>query len=70
MDVVLFSTNCPKCKVLKQKLEKKGIVFTEELDVNTMLELGIKQAPMLRVDDVLMDFQQSVKWVNAQEGQQ
>lgn len=64
--ITLFSTNCPKCKVLTMKLDKKGINYTKVEDVNTMLAKGIKTAPYLEVDNELMDFTQAVAWVNAQ----
>lgn len=64
--ITLFSTNCPKCKVLTMKLDKKGINYTKVEDVNTMLAKGIKAAPYLEVDNELMDFTQAVAWVNAQ----
>ena len=64
--ITLFSTNCPKCKVLTMKLDKKGINYTKVEDVDTMLAKGIKTAPYLEVDGELMDFTQAVAWVNAQ----
>ena len=64
--IILYTTHCPKCKVLTMKLDKKGINYTEVEDVNTMLAKGIKTAPYLEVDNELMDFTQAVAWVNAQ----
>lgn len=64
--ITLFSTNCPKCKVLTMKLDKKGINYTKVEDVDTMLAKGIKTAPYLEVDGELMDFTQAVAWINAQ----
>ena len=64
--ITLFSTNCPKCKVLTMKLDKKGINYTKVEHVDTMLAKGIKTAPYLEVDNELMDFTQAVAWVNAQ----
>lgn len=64
--ITLFSTNCPKCKVLTMKLDKKGINYTKVEDVDVMLAKGIKAAPYLEVDNELMDFTQAVAWVNAQ----
>lgn len=64
--IILFSTNCPKCKVLTMKLDKKGINYTKVEDVDVMLAKGIKTAPYLEVDNELMDFTQAVAWVNAQ----
>nr|DAL08538.1 MAG TPA_asm: Protein of unknown function (DUF1462) [Caudoviricetes sp.] len=64
--IILYTTHCPKCKVLTMKLDKKGLNYTEVEDVNTMLTKGIKTAPYLEVDNELMDFTQAVAWVNAQ----
>lgn len=62
--VVLYSTGCPKCNILKKKLAAKNIYYTEINDVDEMLKLGIKEVPVLAVNDKLMDFRTAVKWVN------
>lgn len=65
--IKLFSTNCPKCKVLVMKLDKKNISYEVCTDMDEMMALGIKAAPMLQVDDnTLLDFNNAIKWVNAQ----
>lgn len=65
--IKLYSTNCPKCKVIGMKLKQKGIEYEEITDVNEMLGLGIKSAPMLSLEDGnLLNFTDAVKWVNAQ----
>ena len=61
---ILYSTNCPKCKVLETKLKNKNIEFEICNDVNLMLSKGIQQAPYLEVDNELMDFSNAIKWVN------
>jgi glutaredoxin len=66
MNVILYTVECPKCKVLTMKLDKKGINYTKVEDVDTMLAKGIKTAPYLEVDNELMDFTQAIAWVNAQ----
>ena len=49
------------------KLKQKGIEYTENDDVDYMInELGIHSAPALRVDDVVYNFTDAVKWVNEQ----
>ena len=64
--LTLYSTGCPKCKVLKMKLEQKGIEFTECNDTDKMQELGISTVPMLQVDDgEIMNFTSAVAYVNA-----
>lgn len=56
MDITLYSTHCPKCKVLESKLKSLGLEYTEVTDVDAMLKLGIKMAPVLKVDGKMMDF--------------
>lgn len=64
MNIVLYSTGCPKCKVLKQKLDSKPIQYTENNSVDEMLALGITQAPVLSVDGKLLTFVEANEWVN------
>ena len=66
MNVVVHSTNCPKCKVLESKLAAKQIPYEVNTDVEAMRELGIMEAPMLEVDGELMGFVAAVGWVNGQ----
>ncbi len=63
-DIILYSTNCPKCKVLKQKLDSKGISYTINSSVEEMLDIGITNIPMLSVNDELLSFAEAVKWIN------
>ena len=64
MKIILYSPGCPKCKVLKHKLEEKGIAYTENGSVDEMLSLGIVQVPVLSVNGELLDFQTANQWVN------
>lgn len=66
MDVILYSTNCPKCKVLESKLNKKGINFTIITDVQEMCNLGMMSAPNLKVDEKIMSFKEAANWINEQ----
>lgn len=64
MAVIMYSTGCPKCEVLKRKLTAAGIVYTENNDVDAMRLMGIDVVPVLKVDDTLMDFKEAVSWIN------
>jgi glutaredoxin-related protein len=64
--VILYSTHCPRCNVLKEKLENKDIEFTEVNDVDEMLKLNIMSAPMLKVNDDLLNFKRANDWINEQ----
>ena len=62
--ITLYSTNCPKCKVLEQKLTQKGVQFELCTDIDTMEKKGFMMAPMLEIDGEIMDFGAAVKWIN------
>lgn len=66
--VVLYSTGCPKCKVLEQKLRDKGIEFEVENDVEVMENKGFLMAPMLEVGEKIYDYNEALQWVSKQEG--
>lgn len=63
MNIILYTTHCPKCTVIEKKLKAKNIPFTEVDDVETMQALGFHSLPVLKVDDEVLNFQQAYKWV-------
>ena len=66
MKVVLYTTHCPKCMVLEKKMATKGIVYEIVTDTSLMIKKGFSTAPMLEVDDKLMDFKEANTWINEQ----
>ena len=62
----LYTTGCSQCNVLKAKLDEKGIKYDIVEDVNKMLELGMRAAPILEVDGERLTFGNAIKWVNNQ----
>ena len=60
--VKLYSTNCPKCKVLETKLKQQNIDFELVTDFNVaeMRSKGFFSAPILEVDGEFMDFNHAV----------
>lgn len=64
--IKLYSTHCPKCKVLTLKLTQKNIQFEVIDDLNLMKQLGFKSAPMLDVDGKLYEFNRALEWVKEQ----
>jgi len=63
-NIILYSTGCPKCEVLKKKLAEKGIRYTVNESVEEMLSLGIEQVPVLKINEELLPFSAAVKWIN------
>lgn len=57
--ITLYTTNCPACKSLKQKLDAKGIQYTVCEDIQEMSRLGISAVPMLKIGQTLFTNPQS-----------
>ena len=68
MDIILYTTHCPKCSVLEKKLAKKGLEYTENTSIDEMKELGFSTVPMLSVDGTVYTFEQANKFLNSLEG--
>ena len=66
MDIILYSTHCPQCEILEDKLQTKNIQYTEITDVSLMLNKGIKNVPVLEVNGEMMDFLRACEWVKKQ----
>lgn len=73
-DVKLYSTGCPKCNVLKKKLDAAGIEYDVITDMNVIEEvcngLGVDTLPILGIDantwEKYMEFSSAIKWVGEQ----
>lgn len=67
MEIILYSTHCPRCNVLEKKLQQKGINFIENNNVDEMAALGLQNAPALKVGKILMGFNEAIRWINELE---
>ena len=63
-DIVLFSSGCPKCKVLKQKLDDRKIEYEVSEDFNELIEQNLQTVPVLKVNGEYYQFGEAIKVVN------
>lgn len=63
--IIVYSTHCPKCKVLESKLSAAGIDYQENTDTDYMLAQGWKEVPMLQVGNQIMNFSEAIKWIQS-----
>lgn len=61
----LYSTGCPKCKILEMKLNQKKIVYSEINNVEAIRQKNILSVPVLEVDGQLLNFADAVNFVNS-----
>lgn len=67
MEIILYSTGCPKCQVLIKKLNDCKLIYSVVSDVETIKSLGIDAVPVLSIDGELYNFSQANKWINNRE---
>lgn len=64
--IILYTIDCPKCKVLERKLEEKNIQYKVCKDTNIMAEKGYMYLPILEIDDKVLNFKEAVDWIKEQ----
>lgn len=62
--IILYTIDCPKCKILEKKLEQAGVKYEVCRDRETIVSKGFDLMPVLDVDGQVMNFSEAVKWVN------
>jgi glutaredoxin len=65
-EIILYEHGCPRCKVLKSKLDQKGIQYENISDIEVMKAKGFAEAPKLEVDGTIMDFKEAIEWIGEQ----
>lgn len=64
MNIILYTVDCPKCKVLEKKLNNTNISFEVCKDTKLMAERNISKLPMLEVDGEMLTFKEAVDMIN------
>lgn len=49
MKIKLYSTNCPKCKVLETLLKRDNMEYAVTTDISTLINEGMSSAPVLEL---------------------
>lgn len=63
-NIILYSTNCPKCKVLEKKLIQKNIQYVKIEDLDILREKGFTFLPVLEVNSSILNFKEAVDYIN------
>ena len=66
--IKLYTTKiCPKCIIVKKKLNEKGINFIECMDFEEMTNLNIKSVPVMNINYTLLNFNEIIEYLNKLE---
>ena len=61
---ILYTIDCPRCKILEKKLDNANIPYTVIKDIQEIKNKGFELMPVLEVDGKCMGFKEAVDWVN------
>lgn len=64
-NIILYSTNCPQCKILEKKMNDKKLKYEEINDLNVMEKKGFMSVPKLEVDGIIMNFKEALNFVSS-----
>ena len=61
---ILYSTHCPCCKTLEERLRRAEIEYAVVSDTEQILALGITHVPILEIDGQQMNYPAAIRWLN------
>lgn len=67
--ITVYTTHCPKCKIIESKLKAKNIEYIEVTDVEEIARLGFQTVPVVDVDGTILNFGEANKWINEYVGE-
>ena len=63
--MILYTSHCPKCNVLKTKLDQKKIDYKTIEDQDIFINKGFEELPKLELDDgTILSFVEANKYIN------
>ena len=62
--ITLYTTHCPLCEKLTEKLDAAGVTYETSEDVSVVTRKGFKAAPVLEVDGEFFDFPRAIYLLN------
>jgi len=64
MKIILYTIDCPKCKILEKKLNMNNIQYDICKDTKLMKEKNIQKLPMLSINERLYSYKEAVDLIN------
>lgn len=61
--MILFSNDCPKCKILESRLNSKNIEFIKNDNFEKLIEAGFNSAPILKIENKYLTYLEAINWI-------
>ncbi len=68
MITLYTSDTCGICRMVKMKLEKKGIQYKNEKNIDDLVAMGVQRLPVMKLEDgtMMVSVTEINNWINAQ----
>lgn len=68
MITLYTSDTCGICRMVKMKLEKKGIQYKNEKNIDDLVAIGVQRLPVMKLEDgtMMVSVTEINNWINAQ----
>ena len=63
--ITLYTVDCPRCKMLENRLNKANIEYDVCKDTERMLDMGMNDVPVLEVDGKLLNYKEATEWIES-----
>lgn len=62
--MILYTIGCPRCNVLKRKLDELNLKYIIQNDENIIISEGLDEMPVLEIEDGRrMGFSEAIEWL-------
>ena len=67
MKAIPYSTHCPCCEALEERLREAEIEYTVVSNTEQILTLGITHVPILEINGQKLNYPAAIRWLNERE---
>ena len=64
MKVKLYTTHCPKCKILEERLNEKKVKYEVIDNIEELQKMNFKSDPNLEIDGKIYKYLDSIRYLN------
>ena len=64
MKVKLYTTHCPKCKILEERLNEKKVKYEVIDNIDELQKMNFKSVPNLEIDGKIYNYLDSIRYLN------
>jgi glutaredoxin len=61
--ITVYTTHCPRCKILEKTLTSRGVDYVAVEDVDVIMARGFQMVPMMEVDGKVLDYKEAMFWI-------